>query len=317
MKIALINPGLLEIPPKGWGAMEKYIYNYKYHLEKFGHLVDLKFSNDPLHSYDIVLVFVYNQALNLYKRNIPYIFSYDDVHPLLFGKDSDLYKENLLAMQYSLLTIVHGKFVMNEFPYSNMVYLPHGVDTKKYVSINKQIEQHNLLCVANDIPVGRKGFHLAIQAAKNLNLPITVAGPNKNKNFFDTYSQLTEYDKLTILDNLMEEDLIRIMNEHTIFVHPSSFETGVPNLTIVESLSCGLPVVGTFNSNEELPGLIKIELSVESVENGIKRCIENYNSYKKDAIETSKKYDWELIVRKLENIFFKIKKNYYSDFGND
>lgn len=313
MKVCFINPGLLSIPPKGWGAIEKYIFNYTINLQKMGHIVDLKYSNDPNLNYDCIVVFVYNQAINLYKRGIPYIFSYDDVHPILLGKESQLYQDNLLAMQKSMLTIIHGKFLKDEFSFDNMVYLPHGVNTSKYLDFGINKKEHRLLCMANDIPVGRKGFHLAIQAAMSLDLPITIAGPDKNKNFFDTFPNFLSYDKLTILDNLQEDELIRIMNEHTIFVHPSSLETGVPNLTIVEAFSCGLPVVGTYN--DEISGLIKVELNVESVENGIKECINNYEHYKKLAKETSRKYDWEIVTKQLEKIL--LSNNYYSRNGLD
>ena len=43
MKIAQINLGAIEIPPKSWGAIEKVIWNYKLQLEKLGHTVDVVF----------------------------------------------------------------------------------------------------------------------------------------------------------------------------------------------------------------------------------------------------------------------------------
>ncbi len=41
MKIALIAGGHAPIPPQGWGAVEILIWNYKQHLEKLGHTVDI------------------------------------------------------------------------------------------------------------------------------------------------------------------------------------------------------------------------------------------------------------------------------------
>ena len=37
MKIALIGPGLMEIPTKGWGAVEILIWEYAKELEELGH----------------------------------------------------------------------------------------------------------------------------------------------------------------------------------------------------------------------------------------------------------------------------------------
>lgn len=49
MRIAQINLGAIEIPPKSWGAIEKVIWNYKLELEKLGHTVDVVF---PWELYD-------------------------------------------------------------------------------------------------------------------------------------------------------------------------------------------------------------------------------------------------------------------------
>ena len=39
MKIAIIGPGIMPIPPTGWGAVEILIWDEKLALEKFGHEV--------------------------------------------------------------------------------------------------------------------------------------------------------------------------------------------------------------------------------------------------------------------------------------
>ena len=39
MKIALVGPGIIEIPPKGWGAVESLIWDYATELGELGHEV--------------------------------------------------------------------------------------------------------------------------------------------------------------------------------------------------------------------------------------------------------------------------------------
>ena len=39
MKIAIIGPGIMPIPPKGWGAVESLIWDYGITLKKLGHKV--------------------------------------------------------------------------------------------------------------------------------------------------------------------------------------------------------------------------------------------------------------------------------------
>ena len=41
MKIALVGPGIMSIPPIGWGAVEILIWDYYNVLRKMGHEVDI------------------------------------------------------------------------------------------------------------------------------------------------------------------------------------------------------------------------------------------------------------------------------------
>ena len=41
MKISIIGPGIMPIPPTGWGAVEILIWDQKLALEKLGHEVDI------------------------------------------------------------------------------------------------------------------------------------------------------------------------------------------------------------------------------------------------------------------------------------
>ena len=46
MKITLIGPGIMEIPPKGWGAVEILIWDTKNALEELGHEVQILNTKD-------------------------------------------------------------------------------------------------------------------------------------------------------------------------------------------------------------------------------------------------------------------------------
>ena len=100
MKIAQVNLGLLPIPPNAWGAAEKIIWEYKIELEKLGHVVDIPYINEvEKDMYDLVHVHVWNHALEMYEKGIPYVFTCHDHHLYLNGKNTKMYHDNLLAMQ--------------------------------------------------------------------------------------------------------------------------------------------------------------------------------------------------------------------------
>ena len=323
MKITQVTPGLIPVPPNGWGAVEKIIWNYKLNFEEMGHECDVTYLNYVDANSDIIHIHVANLAIEAKERGIPYIFSLHDHHVVRHGKNSGTYWENLEAIKGSIISFTHAEFLVDYFDETDkLFYLSHGVDTEYFSYTPKEVTEHKLLCVANNgyrdnQSYDRKGFRFAIEAAKELGLPITIVGPKNNENFFNVNEDLLDYDRLTILShNATEEELLQILKEHTIFLHPSELEAGHPNLTILESLSCGIPVVGTYNGSNELKGLKRIERSTESVVDGIIDVMLKYDEYVKNTQQDKLKYDWSVISKRLLKMYESvtlIKKEYSSD----
>ena len=64
MKISIIGPGIMPIPPTGWGAVEILIWDQKLALEKLGHEVDIVNTKSPV---EIV------QKINAYRPDFVHI----------------------------------------------------------------------------------------------------------------------------------------------------------------------------------------------------------------------------------------------------
>jgi len=300
MRIINVTPGLLPIPPNGWGAVEKIIWEYHQNFLKLGHESEILYLDQVKSDRcAVVHIHVANLAIEAHKRGIPYYFTCHDHHAYLYGKDSNCFKENYNAIKNSIISFVPAKYLVNYFDLPNLKYLSHGVNTDFFIPTSRVVDEYKLLCVANngfihDPSEDRKGFGFAIEAAKKLNLPITIAGPENNKKFFERYN--FNYDKLNIIYNLSETDLLRLYQSHDIFLHPSILEAGHPNLTLLEAISCGLPIVGTFEDGNNLEGLYKSNRDVEEIINGITHVIKNYDTYKKLTTITSKEKSWKYIV---------------------
>ena len=303
MKIINVTPGLLPIPPNGWGAVEKIIWEYHQNFLKLGHESEILYLDQvEFDRSTVVHIHVANLAIEAHKRGIPYYFTCHDHHAFLYGKDSNCFKENYNAIKNSILSFVPAKYLVEYFDLPNLKYLSHGVNTDFFTSTHKVVDEYKLLCVANngfihDPSEDRKGFGFAIEAAKKLNLPITIAGPENNKKFFERYN--FNYDKLNVIYNLSETDLLRLYQSHDIFLHPSILEAGHPNLTLLEAMSCGLPIVGTFEDDNNLEGLYKSNRDVDEIVNGIKYIINNYGEYKKLTKYTSDQKSWKNVVNSL------------------
>ena len=314
MKITQVTPGLIEIPPKGWGAIEKIIWNYNLSLTNLSNQVEIKYLNDTDLSSDIIHIHVANLAIEAHERGIPYVFSLHDHHVVLYGKDSKLYQDNLKAIKNSIVSFTHAEFLVDYFDETDkLFYISHGVDTSLFKPNELIRKEHKLLCLANNgfannQSEDRKGFRYAIEAAKKLNLPITVVGPQNNDNFFKANPDLLEYEKLTVLSSNPDElESIRLYQEHSIFLHPSILEAGHPNLTLLEALSCGLPIVGTYKGSQKLGGMVVVDRNSEQVANAILEVISNYEEYVYETQKTKERYDWLVVCERLFKIYQTIK----------
>ena len=47
MKLCIIGPGIMPIPPHGWGAVESLIWDYKIFIEKYHQDISVTIINTP------------------------------------------------------------------------------------------------------------------------------------------------------------------------------------------------------------------------------------------------------------------------------
>lgn len=293
MKVTQVHLGLLPIPPNGWGAVEKIIWEYQRNLNSSGLPCDIKYLSDIKYSDDTIIhVHVANLANELHKLGIPYIFTIHDHHAYLYGKDSYTFKENLQAIENSVISTCPAKYLVDYFGSKKLRYFSHAVNTDEFVYKRYNIPKNRLLCVANNgyannPTIDRKGFKYAIEAAMELDYPITIAGPSNNKNFFEVLDKrLNDYSKLTKVFDLTEHELIELYNQHSIFIHASELEAGHPNLTLLEAMSCGLPVVSTFEE-KIYDGMIVVDQNVKQIVDAVNRITSDYESYQSHALKNA------------------------------
>ena len=299
MKICQVNPGCgIPIPPPTWGAIEKIVWELTCNLKELGHEVDIKWANEiQPGEYDLVMVHVANLALELAGKGIPYIFQHHDHHAYHYGKDSDIYKQNREAMEKSIFSLVPARYLVNYFELPNVYYFSHGVNVNTLKPNDTIPIQHSLLMLANNGLGGygsydRKGFELGVKVAMASNLPITIAGPKNNENWFNDNSWVFGYPKLNIITEPANEQLRQLYNSHTIFLHPSELEAGHPNLTLLEAAACGLPILGWIEEETVFNGLWRAPRDLNLLIQGLSTIINQYDQYRQNAINTAQELSW-------------------------
>jgi len=333
MRIAQVISSNLPILPtgqRGWGATELIMDEYTKNFRILGNEVDLLYLNNVQPKmYDIVHIHVANLCIEAHKRGIEYVYSTHDHHSYHYGKNSSNYKEQLEAMKKSIFSLAPAEYVVDYFDDTDkLFYLSHGVDinyytpTKAFYSVKNEPVVHKLLMCANngvagDYGADRKGFRYGIEAAKMLNLPITIVGADANTKFFEIHKDLLQYDKLTVIDtNPNEEEKLKIFQDHTIFLHPSNLEYGHPNLTLLEAASVCMPMVATYKGSKDIAGLIKInELSNSSVVAGIQVVMNDDERMIDNMAKERSSYSWLNVCKKLEKKYNAVQQFQNYDSG--
>ena len=299
MKICQVNPGCgIPIPPPTWGAFEKIVWELTCNLKELGHEVDIKWANEiQPGEYDLVMVHVANLALELASNNVSYVFQHHDHHAYHYGKDSTIYKQNQEAMEKSVFSLVTARYLVDYFDLPNVHYFSHGVNTDMFKPNDTTPVYHSLLMLANNGLGGygsydRKGFELGVKVAMSRNLPITIAGPKNNENWFNDNPWVFGYPKLSILNEPSNEQLRQLYNSHTIFLHPSDLEAGHPNLTLLEAAACGLPILGCIEEETIFHGLWRAPRDLNLLLQGLDVIIDKYNQYRQNALNTAQELSW-------------------------
>jgi glycosyltransferase involved in cell wall biosynthesis len=311
MKITQVHPGCgIPVPPPSWGAIEKIVWEFHQNSLKLRHESQIKWADEvQSEGQDIVMVHVANLAIKLANRGIPYVFQHHDHHAYYHGKDSFVYKQNLEAMERSIISLVPAKHLVEYFDTDKVMYFSHGVNTDEFYPIEKpKPKRPKLLMIANNGLAGnptfdRKGFTYGLGLAMLNNLEITIAGPLANKQFFNAHLWMLNYPKLNLVFDTPNDKLLELYHQHDIFIHPTMLEAGHPNLTMIEAAASGLPIIADWELETIFHGAWRAPRDIFEMDKGLKNIIVNWDLYKEQSINTGKELSWENRTKELILLF--------------
>lgn len=220
MKFCLIGPGMMSIPPIGWGAIEIIIWDYKEILEKLGHEVLLINTSNP----NDIINFCNNyrpDVVHIQYEDYSYLSQYIECRTILltshyayldqpnkWGTYARIFEQTLNSNCYlfALSQKIADTYISYGYPKDRVRVVPNGVRTDKYsfseeckrkeesiylAKIDFRKRQHKFQSVEGIKFVGNI-------ASNDFNPAINYLGEwNKDK----LYSELTDFANLVLLSD--------------------------------------------------------------------------------------------------------------------
>jgi glycosyltransferase involved in cell wall biosynthesis len=301
MKITLVGPGIMPIPPTAWGAVEILVWDTRNALSELGHEVQIVNTKNPnqiiseinnfrpdfvhVHYDEFIGVYPYIQ----YPKAITSHFGYLE-RPEMYGGYTNIanafveIKPNVFCLSSGIKNIYQTLMNISE---SNLYVTPNGVNCSAFRFANKpKYSERSLYLAKIDY---RKRQHL-FQSIDSLWFAGNLADNrfNTNKNYLGEWSKETLYEQLTDYGNLV------LLSDGE--AHP---------LVCMEALASGLGVVvtewGKANLDESKDFITIIPESeinnISFVEEQIIKNREYSTSHREEIIEYSKKFDWINIIK--------------------
>ena len=301
MRIVLVGPGIMPIPPTGWGAVEILIWDTKNALEKLGHKVHIVNTKDGRQIIDEINNFRPDFVHVHYDEFIPIVpyiqypnaitshFGYLERPEMFNGYINILnaftqIKPNVFCLSEGIKNVYK---VMSGIPSERLFVTPNGVDTAKFRTVEKpKYPDRSIYLAKIDY---RKRQHL-FQGINSLWFAGNNADPrfNVNKNYLGEWSKDVLHQELTEYGNLV------LLSDGE--AHP---------LVCMEALAAGLGVVvcewGKANldtSKEFITVIPEAKINdLKYVEDAIIKNREYSISHREEILEYSKEFDWVSVIK--------------------
>lgn len=300
MKITLVGPGIMPIPPTGWGAVEILVWDTKNALEELGHEVQIVNTRNSQEIIDQINAFRpdfvhvhYDEFIGVY----PYIqypkaitshFGYLE-QPKMFNGYVNVFnafgtiKPNIFCLSEGISKVYQ---IMLGIPSEQLFVTPNGVNSKVFRVTDKPEHPDRSIYLAKiDY---RKRQHL-FQSINSLWYAGNIADQrfNSNKNYLGEWSKETLYENLTDYGNLV------LLSDGE--AHP---------LVCMEALCSGLGLVisqfatANLDTSLEFIDVIPEEKinDVIYVEYIISKNRKYSTDHRTEILEYSKQFDWKNVL---------------------
>ena len=305
MKISIVGPGIMPIPPTGWGAVEILIWDQKLALEKLGHEVDIvntpspveilqqinKFRPDFVHVQydDFVELCPYIQYPNAITSHFGYLEQpnrWDYYGPRVAQKFAQI-KPNIFCLSPGIKEVYEKRMGI---PSDQLFVTPNGVNVEKF-KFEKLPLTHDM---CKSIYLAKIDYRKRQHMFQSID-SLYYAGNNADQRFDTNKNYLGEWSKETLYNDLTQYGNLVLLSDGE--AHP---------LVCLEAFAAGLGVVisqwaaANLDVEKDFITVIpedKIE-DVEFIEGEILRNRYYAVNHREEILEYVKQFDWIKVIEK-------------------
>jgi glycosyltransferase involved in cell wall biosynthesis len=322
MKIAIVGPGLLQIPPRGWGATETIIHETQAGLEARGHHVlvvntrDKKELISQTNSFEPDFVYCqYDERIDVMheiacrNKAITSHFGYLD-QVWRFPKYKKKIHDRILANKdvhvFALSPSIARIYLSGGVPAGRVHVLPNGVHVSKFRVADSPAHPKRSICLGRIDVRKRQGLLQSI--CPDVDFAGNICGKTGAASGFnarlDTY--LGEWDREKVYDSLTDYANLVLLSDGE--AHP---------LVCIEGLAAGLGLVvsewAAANLDTSLPFITVIPERKMTDTGFIRDSISNNRAIalksRHEIVEYAKQFDYSRAIDNLEELVIKIAGN--------
>ena len=274
MKVAQVGPGILPIPPPGYGAVEKHIDHLSKELQKKGH--DVTILNDVIGEYpwairvgrmlrevhfDIVHVhtsflagyltrFAGLKQRIVYTSHCPY-WNLAGLGPrerwgMLWEKNAVRYATLVIALTEDLeatMSVFRHALNGKRLYAPDVHFVPNGVDCDLFGW--RDGRKGNRVCMLGKV-IPRKRMHLVAMAMQDVrDAELHIIGPIADRDYARLISKANT--ETVFHSGLTETDVANELGAMDVFVHASEAEA--MSMAVLEGMASELPIVHAARSH--------------------------------------------------------------------
>ena len=194
-----------------------------------------------------------------------------------------------------------------------IITIPCGININKIQSIKPSKETSDIIFAGRLL--SHKNVDMLIKAISilketNPNITCVIVGDGPEKDNLQGVTKELKLEKNIIFKGFIEkqEDVLALIKSSMVFVLPSVREGF--GITIIEANACGIPVITINHKDNASKDLIQnnkngyvCELDEKNISQNIVKAIKQNKNMKDDCMLASKKYDWNNIIEKFEEVY--------------